>query len=197
MTSISPVEFFISRAGADRALAQLIAEIILEAGGEPFHQDEDFGHADFMRRMEQGYERPRMVALLSPEYQKSEHCRAEYNHVLGKDPANLTGRLVVLRVADCQPEGNLQNLAYTDLGPVLTDVAALRRVVRVALGFETRPSEIAFFRPYRQAGQQIRHPEVRAPRDFTGREDMLKALGEKLWQGRSTVAIRNSNETML
>jgi hypothetical protein len=129
--------------------------------------------------MEQGYARmARMVALLSPEYQKSEHCRAEYNHVLGRDPANLKERLVVLRVADCQPEENLQNLAYTDLVPVLTDVADLRRVVRVALGFETRASEIAFSEPYRQAGQQIRHPEVRALKDFTGRDDMLKALGD-------------------
>jgi hypothetical protein len=87
--------------------------------------------------------------------------------------------------------------AYTDLVPVLTDVADLRRVVRVALGFETRASEIAFSEPYRQAGQQIRHPEVRALKDFTGRDDMLKALGDKLWEGKSTVAIRNSSETTL
>jgi len=82
--SVSAVdEYFISRAGADKALAQLIAQIIREAEGKPFYQDETFGHADYMRRMEQGYARmARMVALLSPEYQKSEHCRAEYNHVL-------------------------------------------------------------------------------------------------------------------
>jgi hypothetical protein len=190
-------EYFISRAGADKALAQLIAEIIREAGAEPFYRDEDFGHADFMRRMEQGFQPHRMVALLSPEYQQSEFCRTEYNHVLGRDPANLKGRLVVLRVTDCQPEGNLQNLAYTDLVPVLIDVAALKRVVRVALGFEARPSEVAFSLPYRLDGQQIRHPEVRAPKDFTGREAMLKSLYDKLWHGTSTVAIRNSQETTL
>jgi tetratricopeptide (TPR) repeat protein len=190
-------EYFISRAGADKALAQDIAEIIREAGAEPFYQDEDFGHADFMRRMEQGYARmARMVALLSPEYQKSEHCRAEYNHVLGKDPANLNERLVVLRVADCQPEGNLQNLAYTDLVPVPDD-ATLRRVVRVALGFEMRASEIDFSRGFRRAGHQMRHPEVRGLKDFTGRDDMLKALGEKLWRSRATLATRNSSETTL
>src|SRR5262245_7449809 len=125
-------EFFISRAGADSEMAKLVAEIIREAGGEPYYQNEHFGHADFMRKMEEGYARARTIALLSAEYQKSEHCRAEYNNVLGPDPGNLKQRLIVLRVADCQPDGNLQNLAYTDLVPVLTNMTALRRVIRVA-----------------------------------------------------------------
>jgi hypothetical protein len=81
----SRIDLFISRAGA----AELIAGIVREAGLAPFYQNEDFGPADFMRRMEQGYESERTIALLSPEYQQSEYCRAEYNHVLGKDPANL------------------------------------------------------------------------------------------------------------
>jgi hypothetical protein len=68
-----------------------------------------------------------MIALLSAEYQQSEYCRAEYNHVLAKDPANLEERLIVLRVATCDPVGSLQNLAYTDLVPVMSDRSALTR----------------------------------------------------------------------
>ncbi len=49
-------DFFISRTGADKGAAELIASIIREAGLTPFYQDEDFGHADFMRMMEQGFE---------------------------------------------------------------------------------------------------------------------------------------------
>jgi TIR domain len=148
-------DFFLSRTGADKDAAGLIADIIREAGLTPFYQDEHFGHADFMRRMEQGYECSKLIALLSADYQKSEHCRVEYNHHLGKDPANLKGRLVVLRITSCQPEGSLQNLAYTDLVPVLNDFAALRRVIRVALGIDQRPTEAAFVQAYQRAGQQI------------------------------------------
>ncbi len=193
------VDFFISRAGADKAMAELIADIVRDAGLAPFYQDEHFGQADFMRRMEEGYARSaRMIAVLSSDYQKSEYCRAEYNHVLGKDPSNLNGRLIVLRVADCQPVGSLQNLAYTDLAPVLTDAQALTRVVRVALGIDERPAERAFWQLYSRAGQQIRHPEIRPAKGFMGRAGMLESLAAKLWLGDSdTVAIRNSAETTL
>jgi TIR domain len=76
------VDFFISRAGADAPAADLVAAIIRETGLVPFSQNEDFGHADFMRRIEQGYESSaRTIALLSAEYQQSEYCRAEYNLV--------------------------------------------------------------------------------------------------------------------
>jgi hypothetical protein len=149
-----PSDFFISRAGADKGMAIRIAAIIEEAGLEPFFQDKDFGHADFMRLMEQGYESSRMIALLSEEYQNSEHCRAEYNHHLGKDPSNLKGRLIVLRVAPWEPTGSLQNLAYTDLVPVLNDEAALRRVVRAVLGIDKADNAVAFWRSFQRSGQQ-------------------------------------------
>ncbi len=192
-------DFFISRTGADAEMAKLIAGIVRDAGGTAFYQNEHFGHADFMRRMEQGYESgARMIALLSPEYQQSEYCRAEYNHVLSqhKDPSNLqrTG-LIVLRVADCAPAGNLQNLAYTDLVPLLTDIAALTRVVRVAIGADTRASEVDFAKLHIRAGEQIRHPAIRAVPDFTGREDLLASLDAKLWRGGGKVALSNSSET--
>ena len=180
MSGAAHPDFFISRTGADKGAAELIAGIIREAGLTPFYQDEHFGHADFMRRMEQGYECSKLIALLSADYQKSEHCRVEYNHHLGKDPANLKGRLVVLRISSCQPAGSLQNLAYTDLVPVLNDFAALRRVVRVALGIDQRPTEAAFVQAYQRAGQQIRHPNIREVKGFTGRDEMLDALAQKL-----------------
>jgi hypothetical protein len=193
----SRIDFFISRAGADAGAAELIAGIVRAAGLAPFYQDEDFGPADFMRRMEQGYESGRTIALLSPQYQQSEHCRAEYNHVLGKDPANLRERLIVLRVVACDPVGSLQNLAYSDLVPVLSDRAALTRVVRAAIGVDRRASELQFWQPLRRAGQQIRHPEIRPFKSFAGRDDLLESLDRKLWQGARAVAIRNSDQTTL
>jgi len=196
MDGAAKPDFFISRAGADKGAAELIGEIVREAGLTPFYQDGDFGHANFLLRMEQGYESSRLVAILSPDYQQSDYCRVEYSHHLGKDPANLKGRLILLRVANYHPWGNLQNLAYTDLVPVLTDRAALRRVVRVALGIEKRPTETAFAQTYARAGQQILHPDIKPLKGFTGREDLLESLDSKL-AASATVAIRNSNQTTL
>jgi hypothetical protein len=190
----APADFFISRAGADREAAKAVAEIISEAGLTCFYQDKDFGPSDFMRRTEQAYACHRMVALLSPEYQQSEYCRAEYNHMLARDPGNLNKALIGLRIADYQPHGSLQNLVYTDLVPHLTDPATFRRLARVALGIETAPAEVDFAKLYRRAGQQIVHPDIRAVKGFNGREDMLEAIGSKLAEGTGTLAIRNSSQ---
>ncbi len=192
-------DFFISRTGADKAAAELIAGIVREAGLTPFYQDEDFGHADFMRMMEKGYEAAKLIVLLSEKYQQSEHCRKEYNTFLAHDPANLKQRVIVFRVSNCAPAGNLATLAYTDLVPVLNNCGALRQAVREtvrgALGFDA-PAPGSLSSMLQRAGQQIRHPNIRAVKGFTGRDDMLDALAQKL-AAKSSVAILNSSQTTL
>ena len=192
-------DFFISRTGADKAVAEQIADIIREAGLTPFCQDEDFENADFMRMMEVGFEKAaKLIVLLSDTYQQSEHCRKEYNTFLAKDPANLNKRVIVFRISNCAPSGNLATLAYTDLVPVLNNCKALRQAVRKlweALGIDKRtPGSISD--TLARAGQQIRHPNIRAVKGFTGRDEMLDALATKL-AAKSSVAIRNSSQTML
>jgi hypothetical protein len=189
-------DFFISRTGADKSAAPLIADIIREAGLTPFYQDDDFGHADFMRMMEKGFEEAaKLIVLLSERYQQSEHCRKEYNTFLANDPGNLNKRVIVFRVSDCVASGNLATLAYTDLVPVSNDLKALRQAVREALGIDKRtPGSIGDI--LARAGQQIRHPNIREVKGFTGRDDMLDALANKL-AAKSSVAIRNSNQTTL
>ena len=193
-------DFFISRSGADKALAERIADIIRDAGLTPFSQDEDFGHADFMRMMEKGFEEAaKLIVLLSDTYQQSEHCRKEYNTFLANDPANLNNRVIVFRVSDCAPTGNLATLAYTDLVPVLNNCGALRQTVREAvreaLGIDKRaPGSLSHM--LARAGQQIRHPNIREVKGFTGRDEMLDALAAKL-AAKSSVAIRNSSQTTL
>ena len=194
----SPADFFISRAGADKGVAMRIAAIIKEAGLTVFYQDEDFGPSDFMRRMEQAYRSKRTIALLSPEYEASEYTRKEYNTVLklDGDPANLKQRLIVFMVAPYTATGNLATLAYTDLVPVLNDEAALRRLVRAALGIDKADNAVAYWRSFHRAGQQILHPDIREVKGFTGREDLLESLKHKLAK-KSTIANRNSNQTTL
>ena len=114
------IDYFISRTGKDENIAIAIAEIVREAGYSTWLQDENFGHASFMVRMEQGFDSgARVIALLSSGYQHSPYCRKEYNVTLTGDPLNLHQRLIVVRVDDCQPSGNLSDVPYTDLVPIL------------------------------------------------------------------------------
>ena len=182
-------DFFISRTGADKALAIAIAAIVREAGFTTWLQDEDFGRASFMARMEQGFESgARIVALLSAAYQQSDYCRAEYNAALVGDPLNLKERLIVLRIEECAATGNLSHLPYVDLVPILaqSDPALreqlLRRAIRVLIGAEPGQSGIDFINLYRHT-PQILHAEIAPVPGFTGREPELAALKAALWNG--------------
>ncbi len=182
-------DYFISRTGADKALAIAIAAIVREAGFTTWLQDEDFGRASFMARMEQGFESgARIVALLSAAYQQSDYCRAEYNAALVDDPLNLKERLIVLRIEECAPTGNLSHLPYVDLVPILSqsDPALreqlLRRAIRVLIGAEEGQSGIDFINPYRHT-PQILHAEIAPVPGFTGRDPELATLKAALWNG--------------
>lgn len=184
-TSDAPsADFFISRAGPDAAVARMIASILRKAGRTPFYQDEDFTGASFMRMMEQGYAVPRMLALLSPAYQASEHCRKEYNHHLADDPNNIRRRLIVLRIGDARPTGNLKDIGYVDLLPLLAplDVEKLAHAVRIAAGID-QPRENFDFAGLVVQPRQILHAEIRAVPSFTGREDLIAKLDVALWGG--------------
>jgi len=185
-------DFFISRAGADKDVAIHIARILQEAGFITLLQDEDFGPSDFMRQMERGFESgARMVALLSKAYQRSEYCRAEYNHVLSSDPANLNKRLIVLRVEECQPVGSLQTLVYTDLLQVLHDADRFKQAVLLAVG--DKPQEMPdWFAVLERSPQQILHKDIRDTANFTGRADELQALEAALWSEGALAAITQS-----
>lgn len=195
-------DFFISRTGQDKEIALAIAQLVRDAGHTTWLQDEDFGHASFMARMEQGFDSgARVIALLSSGYQRSDYCRKEYNVALSGDPLNLNERLIVVRVDECQPAGNLRDIAYTDLVPILAIADERQRadhldsVVRVLIGDEVRQAELDLVAIYRRAAQQILHPEIMPVPGFTGREAELEMLQQALWRKGGTAAITNSNST--
>ncbi len=191
--AIQPREFFISRAGNDKDIARAIAKIIRDAGHTTWLQDEDFGHASFMARMEEGFEmNARVIALLSPDYQNSDYCRKEYNVALLGDPLNLKQRLIVMRVADCVPTGNLRDIAYIDLVPILGNAGHLTRLLHSAIGSQPQETDVEFANFYRRAPQQILHREIDKVPGFTGREAELAALQRALWKGGGTAALTNA-----
>ncbi|MEL6907405.1 MAG: toll/interleukin-1 receptor domain-containing protein, partial [Planctomycetota bacterium] len=168
--------------------------LLREAGAETFLQDEDFGHADFMRKMEEGAERSRVITLLSEPYQASEYCRKEYNTVLAGDPANAAQRLVVFRVGHCTPRGNLRTLAYTDLVPHLTHPERLAQVVLAATGLSSDPVSVGLADVHRIEGARILSPEIQPLRTFTGRGDLLAALERALWEDGAPVALTDGGQ---
>jgi tetratricopeptide (TPR) repeat protein len=175
-------DFFISRADSDKDIARVIAQILRAAGFTTWLEDEDFGSAIFMARMAQGWSlSERVICLLSSNYQKSEHCKREYEVLLASDPHNLKERVIALRVEDCTPIEHLTDLAYVDLLPVLHDAEALARVVRGAVAPARDRREADLAARHRRLPQRIVHREVHTVPGFAGRQAELDAIDRALW----------------
>ncbi len=180
---------FISRAGADAPFAAEIGKILEEAGFGVILQQWDFANANFMERMHAALtEGSRVIALLSPEYLASDHCQAEWQNAIARDPLNKNRRLVVMRVVECEPPGLLAGIAYWDLVPIRDNPALLADIVRNAVR-EDRERTGAGEGPYWRAPRVILDSDaIRPTPSFTGREPELAAIGDALRE-RDLVAI--------
>jgi tetratricopeptide (TPR) repeat protein len=172
-------KIFISRAAADGALAGVVGEIARDAGYDVILQQWDFANRNFMERMHAALAGDtRVVALLSPEYLRSEHCQAEWQNALARDPLNLNSRVVLLRVAECEPIGLLAALAYWDVVPVAHDRAMLRDLVLDAL--REGPRDAAAGGLYWRSPRALVEGSIRPVPGFGGREGELVALSDAL-----------------
>jgi TIR domain/NACHT domain len=119
--------FFISRAGADKRWAELIASVVRDAGHEAIHQDEHFRVGQsFIDNMTRAAEADCTIAILSPAYFESEYCLAELNAALVNDPLGRRGRVIPVRVAPIEIPRLIGQLAYLDLVGVGDDAARQR-----------------------------------------------------------------------
>ncbi len=177
---------FVSRAGEDEALSERIVDI-LEAAGyrEVIVQQRDFQQRNFLDCMNEALERnARVVALLSDDYLRKDNCKAEWMNALAGDALNKKGRVVALRIAECNPRGLLAGIPYTDLVPYLHDHDKFAQLVVRAL--EERPRR-------ESSAEQPAAPEVlgaavdpemiAAATTFTGRGDELVSIEGALWRG--------------
>lgn len=165
------VDFFISRSGADASIAQAIALILVNEGHTVILQDWDFGHADFVAKMDDAIERAhRTITLLSLAYLKSEFCGAEWCAIFARDPRNFEQELILLRVEHCQPKGLLCLLAYTDLVPVLHDANLLREVLLARVKYKPGPESDSLLASYTRSSTPIVHRSLRFFPHLVGRE---------------------------
>jgi TIR domain/NACHT domain len=119
--------FFISRAGADKRWAELIASVVRDAGHEPFFEDEHFPPGQSIPdNMARGAEADCTIAVFSPAYFESEFCLAELNAALMKDPLGRQGYLIPVRVAPVEIPSLVAQLAYLDLVGTTDETARQR-----------------------------------------------------------------------
>jgi len=179
-----PIDFFISRAGADAAFADAIGRILEDAGHTVVLQQWDFANRNFMERMHSALATgARVIALLSNEYLNSDHCAAEWQNTIAHDPLNRQARLIVMRVDECAPEGLLTALPYWDLLAIRDDPALLHDVVLAAVDPGRHKGEATSGAQYWRKARAVVHPEIKATPSFTGRESELDTIDAALWFG--------------
>lgn len=90
------VDFFLSYSKADDAFARWISSLMTGVGFTVFAQFKDIPPgSNFVREMQRGLDAShRLIALLSPDYEKSDQCQSEWSAFYNKDPGG-TGRLLV------------------------------------------------------------------------------------------------------
>jgi tetratricopeptide (TPR) repeat protein len=171
---------FISRAGADAEFAAVIGGILETAGYAVTLQQWDFANKSFVAQMHAALAGgARVVALLSPEYLRSEYCQAEWQNAIADDPLNTKSRLILLRVAECDPIGLLRGLAYWDLVPIRDNRMLLEQVVHDAVSQER--GRDAAIGPYWRSPRTIVDAEaIRPVPSFSGREEELAAVSAAL-----------------
>src|SRR5205807_9683608 len=113
-------DFFISYTSADKSWAEWIAWELENAGYSTIIQTWDFRPgADFISEMEDAAQNTvRTIAVLSPNYFKSDFTRDERNAAFAKHK----GKLLPVRVRECQIPDLLAVRVYIDVVN-LTDTA--------------------------------------------------------------------------
>jgi len=120
-------DFFISRNKADKAWAVWIAWQLEAAGYSVIIQDWDFRPgSNFALKMHEAItSSKRTIAVLSPDFLKSEYTAPEWAAAFADDPTGAKQKLVPVRVRKCESKGLLQATVYIDL--VDRDAAGAQR----------------------------------------------------------------------
>lgn len=127
---------FVSYSTADENWARWVAETLEAHGINSRAQYKDFGAgSNFVQEMKNGLDNARqMVALISPEYEASDHCQAEWNAFYNKDPTGRQRSLVPLLLRPTNQNSLAKQIVYERLYS-LTEDAAAEKLLR-AVGYE-------------------------------------------------------------
>lgn len=118
-------DFFISYNQADRRWAEWIAWQLEDFGYSTVLQAWDFRPgSNFALEMHMAaQEAERTIAVLSPAYLQSPFTLSEWAAAFASDSASRQGKLIPVRVRNCDPTGILKQIVYIDLVDVSPDQA--------------------------------------------------------------------------
>jgi hypothetical protein len=186
------VDFFVSYTQADRAWAEWIAWILEENGHRVLVQAWDFvPGSNWTQSMHDGIKRARRtLAVLSDDYLKSVYGTAEWLAAWRQDPDGAKGKLIPVRVGDCDREGLLAAVVGFDLFG-LDDQrakATLLDGIANAISGRAKPTSMPVFpgtgraistAPFPGKMPKIWRVPPRNP-NFTGRDDELTKIKTRL-----------------
>ena len=164
-------DYFISYTQADRRWAEWIAWTLEEDGHHVLIQAWDFvPGSNWIRGMQTGTrEATRTIAVLSDAYLKSVYGSSEWQAAVASDPTGTGRKLLVVRVAPCEPAGLLAGVVRVDLfGVIEADARTrLRDMVAAAEAGRAKPAIAPIFPGESRAVP--REPEFPgAPKTLTG-----------------------------
>lgn len=151
-------DFFISYASRDEATAREVAGILSDAGYTTLAQFKDFSPgSNFVREMQRGLaETGRLIALLSPDYEASDHCQAEWAAAYAQDPGSRRGKIVPFLIAPTQLNPLAKQIVYRSL----LGLNAQERQAAILEAIRRTPGPRSTSQVLREAAQ-LASPDVR------------------------------------
>ena len=127
------IDFFVSYTGKDQAWAEWIAWQIEAAGYQTTIQSWDIAAGNnFVLAMHTAASRARRtIAVLSPDYLVARYTQPEWAAAFADDPTGASGKLLPVRVRECQPDGMLRAIVYVDLVGCEEDTARQRLLTHI------------------------------------------------------------------
>ena len=179
-------DFFVSYTSPDRTWAEWIAWQLEDAGHRVVIQAWDMRPgADFVAAMREAAARAeRTLAVLSPDYLRSDFALSEWDAAYAADPLGREGKLLPVRVAEFTAEGLDRIRVWIDLVGLDEEGARQRLLVGVDQG-RAKPERAPVFPGTRVTTNAPRFPLSLPPvwnlsshpnPNFTGREELLSAL---------------------
>jgi hypothetical protein len=155
-------DFLIVCTSADRALADWIARELESAGYSILiHAFDIRPGMNYLSEMQKGAEEPlRTLIVLSPNFLESKFTEAELTSTFGRDPAGQLGKLVPVRMVECNPAGLLGSRIYINLVGLEEDAARGALLDAVKGGTEPAVEPMSRKSPRRLKGKKGNLPLV-------------------------------------
>jgi hypothetical protein len=136
-------DFFISYNRADKGWAEWIAWQLEAAGQGVTLQAWDFRQGgNYVLDMQRAVnESRRTLIVLSPDFLASQYAAPEWAAAFAQDPTGAQGRLLPVRVRECQPAGLLAQIVYVDLVGLKTGQEARDRLLQGASRARAKPHD--------------------------------------------------------